>query len=224
MLNDKRIRLIIGHYGSGKTEFSINYAIKLAAKNKKVAISDLDLVNLYFRSREKTEFLEDLGIRVIASSIKASAVDIPAVSPEIAAPLQDKSYEAIIDVGGDPAGARALVRYNHLIVNDEYDMFFIVNRNRPETQTCNKVIEYIRNIEDTARLKVTGLVNNTHMLKASKVEDILYGQELVEEVSKETGIPIKYISAIEKVAKGLPNNLKGKVFPINLYMRQDWML
>lgn len=224
MLEDKRIRIVIGHYGSGKTEFSINYAVKLAKANKKVAISDLDVVNLYFRSREKTELLEDLGIRVIGSSIKASAVDIPAISPEIVTPLVDKSYNSIIDVGGDPAGARTLVRYNNYFLNDEYDMFFVVNGNRPETQTKMKVIEYIRKIEDTARLKVTGLVNNTHMLKATTVEDVLRGQELAEDVSKTTGIPVKYISVLESVAKELPNNLQGELFSIELFMREEWML
>lgn len=224
MLNDKRLRFVIGHYGSGKTEFSVNYAVKLAKLGRKVAIVDLDVVNLYFRSREKKEYLQDLGIKVIGSSIDATAVDIPAISPEVVVPMQDKSYDGIVDVGGDPAGARTLGMYKEYLVEGQYDMFFVLNANRPETQTVEKVIEYLRKIEDTARAKVTGLVNNTHMLKSTTVDDVLRGQELAEEVSQVINIPIKYISCIEEVAKKLPRNLKGEIFPMKLYMREDWMV
>ena len=224
MLEDKRLRFIIGHYGSGKTEFSINYAIKLAEMGKKVALADLDVVNLYFRSREKTEILEKLGVKVIGSSIEASAVDIPAISAEIVTPMQDDTYEAVMDVGGDPAGARVLGRYNEYFIEGNYDMFFVLNGNRPETQTVEKSIEYLKNIEDTARAKVTGIINNTHMLKSTTVEDVLRGQKLALEVSQRVNIPIKYISAIENVARELPKNLEGEIFPMTLYMREEWMI
>ena len=224
MLKDKRLRFVVGHYGSGKTEFSINYAVKLAQMNKKVALADLDVVNLYFRSREKTEILEKMGIKIIAGSIKASAVDIPAISAEVVTPMQDESYEAIIDVGGDPAGARTLGRYKDYLIDGNYDMFFVLNANRPETQTLKKVTEYLRRIEDTARAKITGIINNTHMLKSTTVSDVLIGQELALEVSEHLHIPIKYISVIERVAKDLPNKLEGEIFPMTLYMREDWMV
>lgn len=224
MFNDKRLRFVVGHYGSGKTEFSINYAIKLAQEGKKVALADLDVVNLYFRSREKTEVLEKLGVKVIGGSIKASAIDIPAISAEIVTPMQDKSYEAIIDVGGDPTGARTLGRYKEYFIDGDYDMFFVLNANRPETQTVDKVMEYLKKIEDTARAKVTGIINNTHMLKSTTVSDVLKGQELAEKISENLDIPIKYISVIENVAKKLPKDLQGEIFPIILYMREDWMV
>ena len=224
MLNDKRLRFVVGHYGSGKTEFSINYAVRLAEMGEKVALADLDVVNLYFRSREKTEVLERLGVKVIGSSVKASAVDIPAISAEIVTPMQDESYEAVIDVGGDPAGARTLGRYEEYLVDGNYDMFFVLNANRPETQTIDKVIEYLKKIEDTARAKVTGIINNTHMLKSTTVLDVLKGQKLALKVSENLDIPIKYISAIENVAKELPKDLEGQIFPMTLYMREDWMV
>jgi hypothetical protein len=224
MFNDKRIKVITGHYGSGKTEFSVNYAVKLASEGKKVALADLDVVNLYFRSREKEELLSQLGVKVISSSVKASAVDIPAISAEIYGPLQDESYETILDVGGDPAGARVLGRYISYFKEGNYDMFYVLNANRPDTDTVEKAIGYLHAIEGTARVKFTGIINNTHMLKSTTVGDVLKGQELCEGVSKKLDIPIKYIVALKDVAKQLPTNLQGEIFPIKLYMREDWML
>lgn len=224
MLKDKRLRIIIGHYGSGKTEFSVNYAVKLAKLKKKVALVDLDIVNLYFRSREKAEALEELGIRVIGGAIKGSALDLPAIPGEVLAPLHDKSYECIMDIGGDPAGARTLGMYNEYISEENYDMFFVLNAYRPETQSVEKVIEYMTKIEDVSRAKITGIVNNTHLLKSTTIDNVIDGYELALEVSKTTGIDIKYNVCLESIAAELPQNLEGEIFPINLYMREEWMI
>lgn len=224
MLNDKRIRIVTGHYGSGKSEFSVNYAIKLANMGKKVAIADLDIVNMYFRSREKKKELESIGIRVIGSGVDTPAIEVPSISPEVYAPLQDKSYDTILDVGGDPVGARALGRYERYFKEEDYDCLFVINANRPETQTVDKVIEYIGKIQDVARIKVTGLVNNTHLLKMTSVEDVLRGQRLALEVESKTGIKLKYISVLKDIAPNLPKDLKGEIFPIDLTMRDEWML
>ncbi|MBW4827104.1 MAG: ATP-binding protein [Clostridiaceae bacterium] len=224
MYRDKRIRIIVGHYGSGKTEFSVNYALKIAQQGKKVALVDLDIVNLYFRSREKEKVLEKSNVKVISSSIKASAVDIPAISAEAYAPLQDEKYDTILDIGGDPVGARVLGRYNDILKEGSYDMFYVLNANRPETNTLDKAIGYLNAIEGASRKKVTGIINNTHMLKSTTVDDVLKGQKLAKELSQKLEIPIKYIVALESVAVKLPDNLEGEIFPINLYMREDWML
>ena len=224
MNKDKRIRIITGHYGSGKTEFSMNYAIKLAGLGEKVALVDLDVVNLYFRSREKEELLKDHNIRLIGSSIRANAVDIPAISGEVLAAFDDESYQAIIDVGGDPAGARTLVRYDKYFIEGNYDLFFVLNANRPETQTAQKALEYMVKIEDTCRGKVTGIINSTHLLKSTTAEDVIKGNKLAKELSEITNIPIKYNVALQSIVKNLPGDLEGEIFPINLYMREEWMI
>lgn len=224
MLNDKRIRIIIGHYGSGKTEFAVNYAMKLAESGRKTAIADMDIVNPYFRSREKAEEMEAKGIRVISGNRGHHAnLDLPMVSAEVLTPLQDKSYDCVLDVGGDPAGTRVIAQFRQYFVPGEYDMFCVVNRYREETQTVEGVKSMIASIEATVGARVTGLINNTHLLRDTQVSDLLFGQELVEEVSKELEIPIKYISVLEKVAHQLPENLNGEIFPIKMYMRPDWM-
>lgn len=224
MLNDNRIRIIIGHYGSGKSEFSINYAIKLAKLGRKVAIADLDIVNMYFRSREKAKEMEELGVKVIGSQVNTPAIEVPSISAEIYTPLQDETYDLVLDVGGDMVGARALGRYVKYFTKGNYDMFFVLNANRPETQTLEQTIEHMTKIEDVSRAKITGIVNNTHMLKNTTVEDVLKGQNLALKVQEATGIKLKYISVLKNVVPDLPKDLQGKVFPIDLVMRDEWML
>ncbi len=224
MLNDKRIRIIIGHYGSGKSEFSVNYAMNMAAADQKTAIADMDIVNPYFRSREQAAMMEDAGIRVI-SGIRGhnTNLDLPMMSAEVLSPLQDESYNLVLDVGGDAVGARALARYKNYFREGNYDMFFVLNRYRQETQDVEGVIHHIKAIEATLGAPVTGLINNTHLLRETSVEDVLYGQELAEKVSEQLNIPIRYVATIEKVAAQLPSDLQGEIFPVKMYLRREWM-
>lgn len=224
MLNDKRIRIIIGHYGSGKTEFAVNYAMKLVAEGHKTALADMDIVNPYFRSREKAGMMEQLGIRVISGSRGHDAnLDLPMVSADILSPLQDETYSLVIDVGGNEVGARVIAQFHSYFKEGAYDMLCVVNRYREDTTDLKGVMEHIRSIEATVGAPVTGLINNTHLLRDTTAADVLYGQELVEEVSAACGIPVRYVSALETVAKDLPTGLQGEIFPLKMYMREAWM-
>ena len=223
-INDKRIRIIIGHYGSGKTEFSVNYAMKLKqATSSKVAIADLDIVNVYFRSREKQVMLEEQGIKVIASSIAGNALDLPAVAADIITPLEDKSYEYVIDVGGDSVGARVLGRFKNYIEDGDYDMFMVVNANREQTMDVEGIKRHKETIEATSRLKVTGFINNTHLIRETTLEDVLKGDKLLKEASKELGIPIRYVSAMSHIASQIPDEVSGEILALDLIMRDQWM-
>ena len=223
MLKDNRIRIICGHYGSGKTEFAVNYSLALRTAEENVAIADMDVVNPYFRSREKADILRDRGIKVIYSSIEGTALDIPAVSGEVGTLIVGNKWNLILDVGGDNVGARALACHSKDIRPDDYDMFFVINAYRPETSDVKGVIEHLQAIEETTGLKVTGLINNTHMMKNTTLEDVLFGQKISEEVSKQLDIPIKYISCIKEVEKQLPQKLKDICITTSLIMRETWM-
>lgn len=223
-MHDKRLVIVIGHYGSGKTEFSVNYAVKLKERHDKVNIADLDIVNPYFRSREKREMFEKMGIKVFDSSIRNTAIDIPALPAQLTGVIMNQDERSIIDVGGDPVGARVLARYAEQIKNVEHDMFYVINGNRPETRTPEDTVKYLRLIEKTSGLKITGLINNTHLLKDTTVEDVEFGHELTKKVSWETDIPIRYEAAINQVALKITNKeILERLFPINLYMREEWM-
>lgn len=224
IINDKRIRIITGHYGSGKTEFAINYVMKLRElTNKNIAVADLDVVNAYFRIREKKKFLENANILTIDSSIDAPNLDLPALSAQIITPINDKSYEYVMDVGGDNVGARVVGRFSDIIEKEEYDMLFVVNANREKTQTSDQVIQYIKSIENSSKLKITGLINNTHLIRDTRIEDILKGEKIVKQVSEALDIPFKYTSCLEDLVCNLPKNLEGEILPIKLYMREAWM-
>ena len=213
--DDKRVRLFIGHYGSGKSEVSINYVTKLRKiVDGKIAFADLDIVNVYFRTREKKEQLRAMGI---------NPIDLPAVSAQVMTPLHEKDVDYVIDVGGDNVGTRVVGRFAEHFVEGEYDMFCVVNANREQTQTAEDVIRFIKSMEETSKLKVTGLINNTHLIRQTTVEDVLRGQKLAREVSDLTNIPIKYVSCLRSLVDSLPDNLEGDILPIDLYLREEWM-
>ncbi len=217
---DKRIHVVVGHYGSGKTEFSVNYAIKLHEQGKKVAIIDLDIANPYFRSRERQGLLESMGIAVYSNAFdKDITQDLPALAPGIRAPLEDESYEVVVDVGGNDSGARVLIQYGKYI-GESAEVLCVINGNRPETRSLEGALAHIEAIENETQLKATGIINNTHMLRQTSPEDIKNGFELCTKLSKKLEIPIKFNCLMEDVNR---DNIEFDTFPIKLYMRESWL-
>lgn len=194
----ERINIFTGHFGSGKTEVSINYAMNLLRAGYKTAIVDLDIVNPYFRTADVKDKLKEMGIHVIVPPYANTNVDIPALPAEINTLFENKSFSVVFDVGGDNIGATALGRYKQDIIENGYDMFIVVNTNRPFTDTQEKIKRAVYEIEEASRLKATKLVNNTNLMEDTTIQDILRSQEILMEVAQSLTIPLSFTAFLPK--------------------------
>lgn len=222
-MSEKRLRVVTGHFGSGKTEFSVNYAIKLAGENKKTCIVDLDIVNPYFSVREVRDYLESLGIRVVAPSIEVTTAELSTVPPEVLTAFDNKEYEVVLDIGGDDVGAVALGQYNRFFREEPYDMYFVINTNRPFTSTPDGIVEYVESIQRASRLKASYLINSTNMSYETTVEDIVKGQKIILEAAERLGLPLKYTCVREDLVDSLPDGIAGEIFKLKIFMRPAWL-
>lgn len=219
---DRRVQIITGHYGSGKTEIAVNLALRFAAEGQNVALADLDIVNPYFRSAERRKLLEDHGVRLIATSF-SGYIDLPAVTPEVLTVFENKAYRGIVDMGGDPEGAHVLGRFENRIEADDFDMLCVLNANRPETSTPEKALLYLRGIEIASGQKMTGIISNTHLCRETRVEDILKGAKLAAEVSKESGLPVVWHAVERRFVEEVRYQMgEGEILPIDIYMCKPW--
>ena len=160
----KRVTLFAGHYGSGKTNIAVNYALKLRETHERVLIADLDIVNPYFRTKDSLDELTRAGVRLISSEYANSNVDLPALPTEMYAITDDTSSMAVVDIGGDDRGAYALGRYQPAILEEnDYDMLFVCNMYRPLTTTPEDTIQVLREIEAACGIPFTGIVNNSNL-------------------------------------------------------------
>lgn len=214
-----RITIFAGHYGSGKTNIAVNYALHLKQHAEKVAVCDLDIVNPYFRTKDSADVLEQAGVRLIASPYANTNVDVPALPAEAYAVIDDKSTHAVLDVGGDDRGALALGRYAPSILKEgDFEMLLVVNRFRPLTRTPEEVLAVAREIEAAAGIRFTGIVNNSNLGTQTTAEDILSSLPYGEEVARITGLPLRFTT----VRKDLLDAVKDKptsFFPLTL---QSW--
>ena len=216
-----RVSIITGHYGTGKTEFAVNLALAMAAEGENVMLADLDIVNPYFRSRERKPMLEAAGVRLISSSQACSDADVPALPAELLTILENRDVRGILDIGGDPVGARVLARFQPKIVQEDYQLIYVLNANRPEVRTPESAIAYLRGIEATTGLRCTAIVNNTHLCGETTAEEIRRGAALASTVSQETGIPVLCHVAEERFVDTL-SDLAEPVFPITIKMKKPW--
>jgi len=221
--NLKRVTVFAGHYGSGKTNIAVNYALSIKEQGHNATIADLDIVNPYFRTKDSAKLLNEAGIRLISSEYANTNVDTPALPAEIYSAFADKSSYAVIDVGGDDRGALALGRYAPLILEEnDYEMLFVINKYRFMTSDAKSTIEVMREIEDAAGIRFTGIVNNSNIGEETTAEAVLDSLAYADEVAELTKLQIKMTT----VKKELYDELKNKINnlqPIKLPVRQSWL-
>ncbi len=207
----KRITIISGHYGSGKTNIAVNLASELKKQQDNVAICDIDIVNPYYRTKDSEEELKRQQIRLICSKYANSNVDVPALPQEIYAVTDDKSLYSILDVGGDERGALALGRLAPKIVEEDYDMFYVINKYRPLTNDIEGAIEVFNEIESACKIKFTAIINNSNLGEETTKEDVLSSINFANELAKAVNLPLLFTTVNVKIYEQLKNE------NINLY-------
>lgn len=218
-----RILVLVGNYGSGKTEISLNLALKLARRGEKVTLVDLDIVNPYFRSSERTELLEKEGVKVYAPSFAMSTVDVPSLPADIQAVFADKSRRVIFDVGGDDTGAAALGQYKPYFDQDDVEVLFVVNAFRPLSGDADSVCDLMLRVAGRSRLTPTAVINNANVAWETEESDLVRGEDLLREVSARMNLPIGYLCAKQDILDKLPDHLSGERIAIDILMRPEWM-
>ncbi|MBQ3761618.1 MAG: hypothetical protein II875_06375 [Clostridia bacterium] len=220
----KRVTLFAGHYGSGKTNLAVNYALKLAGSGLKTLIADLDIVNPYFRTRDSQTELDEAGIRIIVSPYANSNVDVPALPDEMYAVTDDKSYHCVIDVGGDDRGALALGRLSPALREEnDFDMLFVVNFYRPLTRDWESALTVMREIELASGMRFTGIVNNSNLGQLTKAEDVAATDVRARELAAQSGLKLLTTTVKEELAAKTPDSIEN-ITPIRLHFRGDWVI
>jgi len=216
----ERLFVILGAYGTGKTEFSVNLALALAAQGRKTALADLDLVNPYFRSREKATELESRGVELIAPTGALRHADLPSIPPRLPALVNGPDLAGVIDAGGDPAGSRVLASFAPDLRRRKSRVWYVLNRSRPENADAERALASLRAVEAACGLDVNGLVSNTHLIGATTAQTVREGAAFADLVSQKSGLPVACYAAARSLAGELWD--LEPLFPLDLYMKRPW--
>ena len=216
--------MVVGSYGSGKTEVSVNLALQAAATGRRVQIADLDLVNPYFRCREARWLMEEQGIRVVVPPGAQAWADLPILLPEVLGMLAPPAGTlSLFDVGGDDVGARVLGSLRGGVGPNGYELWQVINTQRPFTQDAAGCLAMRDAIEASSRMRVTGLVVNAHLMEETTPEVVLRGVEVAREVSRRSGLPVRFVAVMEALAPAL-RGLDEPVFAMKRQMLPPWLL
>ncbi len=212
----KNVIFLTGYYGSGKTEIALNLALKYRVDY----LVDLDIINPYFRSREAKDLLGE-NIEIISSDLeKGTYADLPYLSKKIFMPFRREGAIAIYDLGGNDLGAKVMRQFEQEDKN-LVDLFLVLNVFREETKDAQAILGLIEQIERSSGFKITGLINNTNLLRETTYDDIFFGEAIIDEVSKKSGIPIVYTSVYEEIYDK-NKSVAGEALVLKLYFRKKW--
>ena len=216
----KRLTAIVGHYGSGKTEVTINLA-KTFCKRYKLLVMDMDTVNPYFRTVDARDHFDELKIKLVAPRYANTNVDVPALPQDVNIAFDDKSYTVLMDVGGDDDGAVVLSTYRGRIKQEDYDMFAVVNERRLQTNTVEKSLIYLQAIEKASGLKVTGIINNTNLGNLTDINLLENSVEYMEELSRKCGLPV-VATAVKRELLTDAAHFDSFVLPMDIHIKRVW--
>lgn len=228
----KKYVVVIGNFGSGKTELSLNLAFEEARAGNKVTLVDLDIINPYFRSTERKNELEEAGIKLFSPTYAMLGVEIPSLPAEIYSVFSNDSDVVIFDVGGDAAGAIALGQYKRFFKDiDNIEVLYVINARRPFSCELELNLDMIGKVTEAGRIGISALVNNTNLSQETSLAELIDGYDMVKRVSEETALPVKYTIGCEPIIsqfaeyaerEGLDPAFIGTIRPIERYMHRDW--
>ena len=219
-----RITAMVGNYGSGKTEIALNMALSLKAGGApEVMLVDLDIVNPYFRSAAQRELLTKNGVELEQPSFALTTVDIPALPASILRIFERRELQVILDLGGNDTGAAALGQYKPQLDREGCDLLYVINARRPLSMNADDIIDMMAEIQGRARVPICGLINNTNLQNETSARDIVEGHNVIEEVSRRTGIPVRAVCAVPALIGRLPEELRRIAFPVTRRMEIEWL-
>jgi hypothetical protein len=220
MVFGQRVTAIVGHFGSGKTEIAVNGALRLAAEGRPVTLVDLDVVKPYFRSRAARETLAAHGVDLVVPAGDTIFADLPIIVPRVRTMLRDERRRVLLDVGGDDTGARALGSIADAVPREETDHLLVLNFRRPFTETVEAAVTMIREIEAAARLRVTGVISNTHLMGETTAEVVTDGYRMAVATAAAAGVPVVAVAVEEALAAELAAAAFAcPVFPLRRVLR-----
>lgn len=200
----KRVTLFAGHYGSGKTNLAVNFALKMRSEGKAVKIADLDIVNPYFRTKDSAEKLTQAGIELISPAFANTNIDLPALPAAVYSLVERKDFYAVMDIGGDDRGAYALGRYrDYILEENDYEMIFVANFYRPLTRTADEAIEVMREIEAACGIRFTAIINNSNIGNDTDSRAVAQTFDKACELSDKTKLPIIFTSGTSEALKDI---------------------
>ncbi|MCR5088173.1 MAG: hypothetical protein K6C08_01505 [Oscillospiraceae bacterium] len=226
----KKMKVLIGNYGSGKSELALNFAFRAAERGERTELLDLDMVNTYFRLTERGKMTEMKEIRLVSPNYACQGIETLSLPAEVASAFDMDWDTVIFDAGGDPVGATALGRYHQdfmALEDGALEVLNVVNIRRPLAGTVEKIIRLQEEMQAYSRLKITGMINNTNLATVTTAEELRDGYEMIRKVSEETGVPVRYTSGKKELlerflAEGHDPAYIGEPFPIDIYMKRDW--